>query len=198
MSAGRDDTQAKPAGGVKPSPGLFQKWSRAPYWGPEEGVALAFGLDPAKVVEHCPSGYDNPHLRAPDPAPHYAGFARRAVWQGDLKEEARPSDFINWAEGVGLAFHDNWTSTLIPRIPAESKIDEPKGSLGADPKRERGQPGATNKRIGVARRYVHLFPDFHEAKNLSWQDACNAIVDDGGERVVPKTLKRGLKDLGIR
>ena len=96
------------AGGVKPSPNLFQKWSRAPYWGPEEGVALAFGLDPAKVVENRP--YDNPRLKAPDPAPHFAGLARRAVSQGDLEEQARPSAFLDWAEGVGLAFHDTWTS----------------------------------------------------------------------------------------
>ncbi len=101
---------------MKPSPTLFQKWSRAPYWGPEEGVALAFGLDPAKVVEN--RFYDNPRLKAPDPAPHFAGLARRAVSRGDLEEEAQPSAFLDWAEGVGLAFHDNWTSTLNPRVPA--------------------------------------------------------------------------------
>ena len=47
----RDDTPPQPAGGVKPSPALFQKWSRAPYWRPEDGVALALGLDPSQVVE---------------------------------------------------------------------------------------------------------------------------------------------------
>jgi hypothetical protein len=101
---------------VKPSPNLFQKWSRAPYWGPEEGVALAFGLDPAEVVEA--RQYGHPRLKAADPAPHFAGLARRAVSQGDLEEEAQPSAFLDWAEGVGLAFHDNWTSTLNPRVPA--------------------------------------------------------------------------------
>ncbi len=116
MSDGRDDTQARPVGGVKPSPNLFQKWSRAPYWGPEEGVALAFGLDPAEVVEA--RQYDHPRLKAADPAPHFAGLARRAVSQGDLEEQARPSAFLDWAEGVGLAFHDTWTSALNPRVPA--------------------------------------------------------------------------------
>ncbi len=198
MSDGRDDTQARPAGGVKPSPDLLQKWSRAPYWGPDEGVALAFGLDPARVIKSDIAGYHAPYLKAPDPAPHFAKFAHRAMAQGHLEHRAHPSDFINWAETVGLAFHDDWTSTLNPRIPAESKIDESKGSLWASPKKERGQPGARNKRICAAHRYVRLFPDCHEAENLSWQGACDAIVDDGGERVVPKTLKRGLKELGIR
>ncbi len=110
------EDHARPVGGVKPSPNLFQKWSRAPYWGPEEGVALAFGLDPAEVVEA--RQYDHPRLKAADPAPHFAGLARRAVSQGDLEEEARPSAFLDWAEGVGLAFHDNWTSALNPRVPA--------------------------------------------------------------------------------
>ena len=75
MSDGRDDTQAKPVGGVKPSPNLFQKWSRAPYWGPDEGVALAFGLDPARVIKSDIAGYHDPYLRARDPAPHFADFA---------------------------------------------------------------------------------------------------------------------------
>ncbi len=118
MSDGRDDTQARPAGGVKPSPNLLQKWSRAPYWGPDEGVALAFGLDPARVIKSDIAGYGGPYLRARDPAPHFADFAHRAMAKGDLEHHAHPSDFINWAETVGLAFHDDWTSTLNPRIPA--------------------------------------------------------------------------------
>ena len=111
MNDGHDNTQARPVGGVKPSPNLLQKWSRAPYWGPEEGVALAFGLDPAEVVQN--RIYDDPCLNAPDPAPHFAGLARRAVSQGDLEEQARPSAFLDWAEGVGLAFHDTWTSSPV-------------------------------------------------------------------------------------
>ncbi|MEE8453269.1 MAG: hypothetical protein V3R90_00650, partial [Limibaculum sp.] len=115
MSDGRDDTQARPAGGVKPSPDLLQKWLRAPYWGPEEGVALAFGLDPSRVVEARQN--DRPRLKAADPAPHFAKLARRAVSQGDLEEEAQPSAFLDWAEGVGLIFHETWTLTLNPRAP---------------------------------------------------------------------------------
>ena len=115
MSDGRDDTQARPAGGVKPSPDLLQKWSRAPYWGPEEGVALAFGLDPSRFVEARQN--DRPRLKAADPAPHFAKLARRAVSQGDLEEEAQPSAFLDWAEGVGLIFHETWTLTLNPRAP---------------------------------------------------------------------------------
>ncbi len=118
MSDGRDDTQARPAGGVKPSPDLLQKWSPAPYWGPDEGVALAFGLDPARVIKSDIAGYHDPYLRARDPAPHIADFAHRAMAKGHLEHHAHPSDFINWAETVGLAFHDDWTSTLNPRIPA--------------------------------------------------------------------------------
>ena len=114
MSDGRDDTQARPAGGVKPSPDLLQKWLHAPYWGPEEGVALAFGLDPSRVVEARQN--DHPCLKAADPAPHFARLARRAVSQGDLEEEARPSVFLDWAEGVGLVFHGIWTLILNPRI----------------------------------------------------------------------------------
>ena len=102
MSDGRDDNQARPAGGVKPSPDLLQKWSRAPYWGPEDGVALAFGLDPSRVVEA--GQYDHPRLKAPGPAQHFSRLARRAVSKGDLEEVARPSAFLYWAEGVGLVF----------------------------------------------------------------------------------------------
>ncbi len=83
-----------------------------PYWGPEEGVALAFGLDPLRVVEDRP--YDNPRLRAPDPTQHFAGLAQRAVARGDLEEEAQPSVFLDWAEGAGLAFHDNEHRHSIP------------------------------------------------------------------------------------
>ena len=115
MSDGRDDTQARPAGGVKPSPDLLQKWLHAPYWGPEEGVALAFGLDPSRVVEARQN--DRPRLKAADPAPHFAKLARRAVSQGDLEEEAQPSAFLDWAEGAGLIFHETWTLTLNPRAP---------------------------------------------------------------------------------
>ena len=118
MSDGRDDTQARPAGGVKPSPNLLQKWSRAPYWGPDEGVALAFGLDPARVIKSDIAGYHAPYLKAPDPAPRFARFAHRAMAMGHLKHRTHPSDFIDWAKTVGLAFHDDWTSTLNPRIPA--------------------------------------------------------------------------------
>ena len=76
MNDGRDDTQARPVGGVKPSPNLFQKWSRAPYWGPEEGVALAFGLDPSRVVEA--GQYTIPVSRYP---------ARRSTF--DLRDASR-------------------------------------------------------------------------------------------------------------
>lgn len=118
MSDGRDDTQARPAGGVKPSPDLLQKWSCSAYWGPNEGVALAFGLDPARVIESDIAGYHEPYLRARDPAPHFANLAHRAMAMRHLEHRARPSDFIAWAETVGLAFHDDWTSTLNPRISA--------------------------------------------------------------------------------
>ena len=127
MSDGRDDTQARPAGGVRPSPDLLQKWSRAPYWGPDEGVALAFGLDPARVIKTDISGYGDPYLKARDPAPHFADFAHRAMAKGHLEHHAHPSDFIDWAEKVGLAFHDDWTSALPPRKLPEATGDAPEG-----------------------------------------------------------------------
>jgi hypothetical protein len=110
-----DDTQAGPVGGVKPSPRLFQKWSRAQFWRPEEGAALAFGLDPTEVVEARP--HDHTRLVAPDPAQHFASLARSSVARGDLEEEAHPADFLEWAESVELAFHDMWTTSINPRVP---------------------------------------------------------------------------------
>ena len=115
MSDGRDDNQVGPVGGVKPSPDLLEKWLHALYWGPEEGVALAFGLDPAEIVETRPD--DNPCLRAPDPIPHFAEIARCAVSRGNLEEYAEPSAFLDWAESAGITFHEFWTLMLNPRVP---------------------------------------------------------------------------------
>jgi len=199
VSDGRDDTQARPVGGAKPSPDLFQKWSRAPYWGPEEGVALAFGLDPAKVVKNDASGYDHPHLNAPDPAPHFANLARRAVAKGNLKNDPSPSDFIDWAERVGLAFHDNWTSALNSRIPARpgsAPTPAPRFSAALAAPRLPGAPGAPNKGVVAAEIYLRVFPDGHELLGHSWNSAiADIITNHGAPKVSKRTLQRGLETL---
>jgi len=197
VSDGRDDTQARPAGEfIERRDELIKLWALAPTWTLREGACLANNVSPRLLSEH--GNFPRRHPAA-ERVNRLIEFALRSMRQFKLSTDPTPAVFIAWSEGVGFPFDAKWIEVIgKPRIPAESKIDDSKGSLGASPKRERGQPGARNKRILAARHYVRLFSAFHEAENLSWQGACNAIVDDGGETVVPKTLKRGLKELGIR
>jgi len=111
----RDDSHSRVAGGVKPSPRLLQKWSRAPHWDPDEGVNLAFGHDPDEINRTGP--HEPPRFTSPV-RERFTELALRAVENGELDEEATPSAFLEWAANVGLAFHDNWTSRINPRVPA--------------------------------------------------------------------------------
>lgn len=120
MNDERDDSHSRAAGGAKPSPRLFQKWSRAPHWDPETGVALAFGHDPDEISRVGP--HEPPRFASPA-RERFTQLARSAVESGKLDEEATPSAFLEWAASVGLAFHDNWTSTLNPRVPAGPEGD---------------------------------------------------------------------------
>jgi len=99
--------------GAQPSDDLLQKWARAPYWSPEEGVALALGFDPAKVVMY--RSYNTPDLAVDGGGKHYADLARRAVHVGRLSDFAGPADFLTWSESIGLTFHISWHDQIRPR-----------------------------------------------------------------------------------
>jgi len=105
-------SKARQAGGVEPVTDIVMLWAKAPRWSVEEGVALAFGADPRRVIRQPTTGYDDAHLNLSDTARHYADLAHRAVREGDLSKESRPADFVVWAESVGLAFHPIWKEVL--------------------------------------------------------------------------------------
>ena len=114
--------------GDEPSDALVKKWIAAPFWQPEEGVALAFAVEPSSVVKS--RIYDDPEINLPDPGAHYAMLARRAIENGDLNQQTTPENFIEWAESAGLEFSFKWHAVLKTeyfdhlRVPSKNKLDD--------------------------------------------------------------------------
>jgi hypothetical protein len=100
---------------------LVVEWARAPYWGPEEGAALAYGLDPKAVVRGSTAGYDRPSLDGPTEARHLRDMALRAIDVSTLDERADPFEFLTWARSVGVEFHADWWGA----VPAKATRPEP-------------------------------------------------------------------------
>jgi len=92
--------------GAEPTPEIIAKWARAPVWSPEEGVALALGLDPDEVVRAEP--FERTELVAGEVGKKFVELCRRAILNEELPARAQPSEFILWAEGQGLIIHPIW------------------------------------------------------------------------------------------
>jgi hypothetical protein len=61
-------------------------------------------------------------LKVPDPGRHFLSLAERARRDGQLPWPVTPSNFILWAEGVGLSFDSAWHEAVAGRadIPASA------------------------------------------------------------------------------
>jgi hypothetical protein len=92
---------------------LISRWARAPYWQPEEGVALACDLDPKDAVIHSRAGYAHPSIRGSDDGNHLLNLAYRAVEVGSLDENPHPIDFMRWARSVGVEFAADWWDAVV-------------------------------------------------------------------------------------
>ncbi len=155
MSDGRDDTQAKPAGGVKPSSNLLLKWLHAPYWGPgkfieqrdelignwalaptwtfEEGACLANTLSPHLMWRH--ENFPRPH-HAAESVNRLLEFARRACRQHQISSHPTPAEFIAWSEGVGFPFDAKWLEAI-----GEPRVDDDWTSQSQRPIKRTGRRG---------------------------------------------------------
>jgi hypothetical protein len=87
---------------------LIRRWARAPYWSPEEGVALAYDLDPKEVIEYPATGYDRPRVRGHADAVHLLDLARRAIEVDALEARPGPMEFMKWSRSIGVEFHPDW------------------------------------------------------------------------------------------
>jgi hypothetical protein len=105
---------------------LIRLWASSPYWTPEEGVALAYGLDPKESIEHPAAGYDRSRLRAPADARLQLDLAHRAVEVGSLEEKSHPIEFMKWARKIGLEFHlDWWDAVSGEAARAKDEVEAP-------------------------------------------------------------------------
>lgn len=86
---------------------LIERWARAPRWTCLEGIALAWTLDPKKVkgTAELRSRWER---ALPEEARHYLELARRSSNLDMYHDRVKPESFIEWAHGVGLAFHQDW------------------------------------------------------------------------------------------
>jgi hypothetical protein len=89
---------------------LIAHWVRAAYWEPEEGVALAFDLDPKETAGRLVGAYDR---RLPPDANHLWELARRAIDVGALDDRATPIAFMTWARATGVEFHADWWDVVV-------------------------------------------------------------------------------------
>lgn len=87
---------------------LVRLWALSPYWEPEEGVLLAYDLDPKEALASRVSGHDRSGIDGPAEVRHMLDLALRAVELGQLDERAAPIDFIRWAGSIGVGFHADW------------------------------------------------------------------------------------------
>jgi hypothetical protein len=68
-------------------------------------------------------------------------------------------------------------------------------SLDEKPDKTPRKIGRPRKRDDIASCYRSIYPDGHEAEELSWKDAARAVGKKLGTSVSTTTLTRGLKEL---
>ena len=92
---------------------LVTDWARLPYWSPEEGVVLAYDLDPKEALQSSVTGYEGPKLRASAEARPLWDHAHRAVEVGSLDARPAPIAFMKWARSVDVEFHSDWWDAVV-------------------------------------------------------------------------------------
>ncbi|WP_417514758.1 hypothetical protein [Minwuia sp.] len=93
---------------------LISLWAKASSWSLEEGIALAYNKDPDKAIRTVDSAFGDTALIVPDPGRHHLKLAIRAYQDGLLTMPIKPTEFIAWAENVGLKFDDSWHEAVSP------------------------------------------------------------------------------------
>ncbi len=81
----------------------FERWTKAPCWTVEEGIALTFGKNPRVVNQAflsscCP---EHPFAREYE-ARLEQGIRAKKI--GDLQPVNRPAHFLRWAKTIGIEF----------------------------------------------------------------------------------------------
>ncbi|HMQ94296.1 MAG TPA: hypothetical protein PKA33_20270 [Amaricoccus sp.] len=114
---------------------LIRRWARAAYWSPEEGVALAYNLDPTKVISGGGEDSGDRRIRASADACHVLELARRAVFVNALRRFSAPIRFMKWARSTGVEFHSDWWAAvtddeLVPHDAGEKSPVAPTPDLG--------------------------------------------------------------------
>ncbi|MEL7113487.1 MAG: hypothetical protein AAGK93_11225, partial [Pseudomonadota bacterium] len=80
----------------------YEFWRRMAYWTPEEGIALALGMDPRSFNRSVLADSD----RADEKVKiffDWLEFAQRAVEMGRLAEKCDPERFMEWLSALGFA-----------------------------------------------------------------------------------------------
>ena len=96
---------------------LIEDWATVHHWMLEEAVCLAWNIEPRL----------QPIIEAFDEREHLTIAARhlitRAARDPILGETVSPMQFIEWAQSMGIAFHDDWLSAIPADTPREQRED---------------------------------------------------------------------------
>ena len=125
---------------------LIERWAKAPIWTIEEGIALAYNLDPEETIGQIE--YGPPFIRGHEVANLKLKHALSGVKHLKVRSELPPRDLIDWLKTIGVEFDEAWHKVL-PQGNAQAR--------GVEPMIERHAPDQPETER--ARRYARMAED---------------------------------------
>jgi hypothetical protein len=173
---------------------LIKRRARSPYWSLEEGVVLAYDLDPDDAIRHPVTGYGNATLQAAGDVRALWDHAHRAGEMGLLEERLAPIAFMKWARSMGVEFHRDWWDAVVgEETPAKDEAEVP---LPAEPFTEL----STKEQVTLLKMVGGMAMAFYGWDRDALRSGVTAEITSDLDRVGvslhPDTIRKWLKRSG--